>query len=292
VKPPAARQSRFRAGKNYFEILDGTWKKFFLKGINLGLGLPGYFPGEFAIKRGAYFAWFDRIAALGVNSLRVYTLQPPGFYEALHRFNEAGPRLYLLQGLWIELPERNNFRDVRFMAGVTADIRSGVDALYGNVTLPERPGYTQGSYEFDISPYLAGFILGREWESCAVKGFNELNQRRDQDYQGRFLRIQKGTPFEVWITELCDTLQRYEFERYGVSHPVSVVNWPTLDPFDHPSESSMEKEYADQGIRFQRREECIDGEDEETLDVSRIMTRSGNGFFATYHVYPYYPDFL
>jgi len=85
VKPPSARQSRFRAGKNYFEILDGTWKKFFLKGINIGLGLPGYFPGEFAIKRGAYLAWFDRIAALGVNSLRVYTLQPPGFYEALQR---------------------------------------------------------------------------------------------------------------------------------------------------------------------------------------------------------------
>jgi tetratricopeptide (TPR) repeat protein len=78
-KPPAIRQSRFRTGKGCLEILDGAWKKFFVKGINIGLGLPGYFPGEYAIKRATYLTWFEQISGLGVNAVRVYTVQPPGF---------------------------------------------------------------------------------------------------------------------------------------------------------------------------------------------------------------------
>jgi hypothetical protein len=291
-KPAAIRQSRFRAGKGSLEILDGRWRKFFVKGINIGLGLPGYFPGEYAIKTGTYLSWFEKIASLGVNAVRVYTVHPPGFYEALARFNKSGPRLYLLQGIWTELPEGNDFRDERFMAGLRADIRNAVDAVYGNTVLPERPGYAHGPYIYDVSPFLIGCIIGREWESCAVKGFNALHQRKQGEYLGTFLSLQKGNPFELWIVELCDGLQRYEQERYGVSHPVSTVNWPTLDPFDHPSESSPNEEYRRQGIRPLHPDVCIDGQDEETLDVSTITTRAGNGFFASYHVYPYYPDFL
>jgi tetratricopeptide (TPR) repeat protein len=45
------RQSLFRASSNYLEFYnDGRWSKFFIKGINIGLGLPGYFPGEYPIK--------------------------------------------------------------------------------------------------------------------------------------------------------------------------------------------------------------------------------------------------
>jgi len=291
-KPPAIRQSRFRAGKEHLEILDGGWKKFFVKGVNLGLGLPGYFPGEYAIKTGTYLSWFEKIAALGVNAVRVYTVHPPGFYEALARFNESHARLYLLQGIWTELPAGNDFRDGRFLDGLKADLRNAVDAVYGNTVLPERPGYAHGPYEYDVSHLLAGFIIGREWESCAVKGFNMLHQRKQGEYRGAFLSISNGNPFEIWITELCDGVQRYEYERYSVSHPLSTVNWPTLDPFDHPSESSVDEEFRRQGIRPLHGGACIEGHDEESLDVSSITARAGNGFFASYHVYPYYPDFM
>lgn len=291
-KPRAVRQSRFRAGREHLEIHDGGWRKFFVKGMNLGLGLPGYFPGEFAIKTGTYLSWFEKIASLGVNALRLYTVHPPGFYEALARFNESGARLYLFQGIWTELPEGNDFRDDRFMDGFWADIRNAVDAVYGNVALPERPGYAHGAYAYDVSPYLAGFIIGREWESCAVKDFNTRHQRKQGEYLGAFLNLRAGNPFEIWMTEICDGLQRYEFERYGVTHPVSTVNWPTLDPLDHPSESPVEEERLREGMGPLRRGICIEGHDEESLDLSTITVRAGNGFFASYHVYPYYPDFM
>lgn len=290
-RPRPARRSRFRVGKDYLEIFDGTWEKFFIKGINVGLGLPGYFPGEYAIKRGTYSTWFKQIAELGVNAVRVYTVQPPGFYEALARFNESGTPLFLFQGIWAELPEGNDFRKPRYLDEIKTDFRNAVDALYGNAVLPERPGYASGPYEYDVSPFLAGIILGREWESCAVRDFNERNGRKPGDYHGKFLSITKASPFEVWITERCDDLQQYEFEHYGVSHPISTVNWPTLDPLDHPSESSVEAEQSRQGIQ-NRHVDCVDAQDAESLDLSTIIVGSGSGFFASYHVYPYYPDFM
>jgi hypothetical protein len=292
LKPPSARLSRFRAGRRCLEFFDKTWKRIFLKGINMGLGLPGYFPGEFAVKRGTYLAWFERIAAIGVNAVRVYTLQPPGFYEALYRFNEKKARLFLLQGLWMELPEKNDFRDAAYLTGITVDLRNGIDAIYGNAVLPERPGYASGAYTHDVSPILAGTIIGREWESCAVKGYNELHGRAKRAFDGEYCSISDGTPFEVWITERCNELQRYELDRYGGSHPVSIVNWPTLDPLEHPTESTVEHEFALQGLQMQRRDECIEADDQETLDTAKIVSRKGNGFFTSYHVYPYFPDFM
>lgn len=293
--PVSERRSVFRAVKDYLEVHDGAWKKFFIKGVNIGLGLPGYFPGEFAVKKGTYLKWFRQIVELGANVVRVYTILPPDFYEALSRFNKSGKKLYLLQEIWTELPEGNDFHESRFREGLLNEIRNAVDAIYGNVALPERPGYAHGKYEYDASPYLAGFILGREWESCAVKGFNEQHERKMRDYDGPFLRIQNGTPFEAWITETCDFLQRYEYEKYRLSHPVTTVNWPTLDPLEHPSESTFEDEYRIQGISNDgKKDVCIDVhiEDSESLDLSKITPVQGGGFFALYHAYPYYPDFM
>ncbi|HYA86614.1 MAG TPA: tetratricopeptide repeat protein, partial [Nitrospirota bacterium] len=294
-KQPASPQSRFRAEKDYLEIHDGTWKQFFIKGVNIGLGLPGYFPGEFGIKQGTYRKWFHDIANLGANAVRVYTILPPDFYEALHQFNQSGTRLYLFQGIWTELPEDNDFDNDQFEEGLFAVMKDAVDAIYGNTVLPEQPGRPHGNFTYDVSPYVAGFIIGREWESCAVKGYNDRRERMMADYLGSFLRIENGTPFEVWITKICDYLQRYEDEKYHCSHPVTTVNWPTLDPIDHPSESSHEEEYRLQGKLPQGyRGPCIDTniEDEETLDLAKITPIKGNGFFALYHAYPYYPDFM
>lgn len=295
MTPLPKRRSMFRAIKDHLEVHEGTWRKFFVKGVNIGLGLPGYFPGEYAIKKGTYFKWFNQIFELGANTVRIYTILPPDFYEALYRFNKLGKRLYLLQEIWTELPEGNDFQDSRFMEGLTMEIRNAVDVIYGNAILSERLGRPHGKYEYDVSPYVAGFIIGREWESCAVKGFNEVHQQKRRDYHGACLRIQNGTPFEVWITRTCDFLQSYEHEKYRVSHPVTTVNWPTLDPLQHPSESSYEDEFRLQGLLPQGYQgPCNDVhiEDAETLDLSKITVNRGNGFFALYHAYPYYPDFM
>ncbi len=291
-KPVLKRKSLFRAVRDHLEINDGSWRKFFVKGVNIGVGLPGYFPGEFAVKKGTYLKWFKQISELGANAVRVYTILPPDFYEGLYQFNSSGKKLYLFQEIWTELPDGNDFRNSKFSEGLLNEIKNAVDVIYGNAVLPEQPGHSHGSYEYDVSSSLAGFIIGREWESCAVRGFNELHQPQTRDYRGVFLNIRDGNPFEVWITETCDFLQSYEQERYRVTHPVTTVNWPTLDPISHPSESTYEDEYRAQGLGFKDVCNDVHIEDAESLDLAKITSVRGNGFFALYHAYPYYPDFM
>ncbi|HYN74472.1 MAG TPA: tetratricopeptide repeat protein, partial [Candidatus Methanoperedens sp.] len=91
--PPPHHERRFRAEKSYLEVHRGGWKKLFIKGINLGIGLPGSFPGEYAVKKGTYRKWFGQISAIGINALRIYTLHPPSFYEALDEWNRSGKTL-------------------------------------------------------------------------------------------------------------------------------------------------------------------------------------------------------
>jgi tetratricopeptide (TPR) repeat protein len=291
-KPAPVRRSSFRAERDHLEVHDGRWKKFFVKGVNIGLGLPGYFPGEFAVKKGTYQKWFEQISELGANAIRVYTILPPDFYEAFTEFNGTGKKLYLFQEIWTELPERSDFQDRRFMEDLKNEIRSAVDVIFGNATLPERPGHAHGTYEYDTSPYLAGFIIGREWEACAVKMYNDLHQRRVRDYEGAFLSMKGGTPFEVWVTTVCDYLQSYEHERYHLTHPVTTVNWPTLDPLDHPSESVYGDKVRSHESGAQDVCATIPIEDSESLDLTKVRVNKGSGFFALYHVYPYYPDFM
>lgn len=287
------RQSLFRVGEEYLEINRDGWKKFFIKGVNLGLGLPGYFPGEYAIKKGTYLKWFEQMADIGINVIRNYTVHPPSFYEALHQFNESERKIYLFQGIWYELPPDNNFYGNPFLDNLKHDIKNAVDVIYGNTSLEQRPGYANGTFDHDVSQYTAAFVFGRECESITVREFNNLKGRELKDYDGECLSINQGTPFEIWVTEICDYLQSYEYEKYRTSHPITVTNWPTLDPLYHPSESEKEKELSLQGIT------AVDNkgylalqEDMESLDVAKIRSKKGNGFFATYHPYPYYPDFM
>jgi len=289
---PPSSEVRFKIGSDYLEInQEGRWSKIFFKGINLGLGLPGCFPGEFPIEKGTYLKWFEKIYELGANCVRIYTLHPPSFYEAFYRFNQPKPKLYLFQGIWVELPRKNHFYDEDYLKTVKEKIRNTIDAAHGNIELAEKPGEASGFYRFNVSPYTVAFIFGREWESCSVKGFNELCHRKLKDYHGACLFIEEGTPFEIWVTEMADYLQHYEEEKYGHSHPISVVNWPTLDPLIHPAESSYEANMEMQGIKVPTTL-CHENEDEEVLDLSKIKSLRGGGFFATYHIYPYYPDFM
>lgn len=289
--PPQLRQCRFRVRGENLEVFAGSWRRFFVKGMNLGLGIPGFFPGEYPILKGTYLRWFEQIAELGANALRTYAVHPPSFYEALAQFNGTGKRLYLFQGIWMELPESGDFEEERYADYVREQIRNGVDAVFGAVELPERPGYPNGRYATDVSPWTAGFILGREWEPCAVRNFNDSRGGSTADFAGHFIKIAGGTPFERWIAGICDYLQEYEHRTFAVTHPVSVNNWPTLDPLRHPSESDHESELALQGITSHSRV-CNENEDMATLDTAKIGARAGGGFFATYHVYPYYPDFM
>jgi tetratricopeptide (TPR) repeat protein len=291
-----------RDGAFYVPAAGGR-RRLFVKGVNMGVALPGRFPAEFPEDQALYVTWLETIASLGANAVRLYTLLPPAFYAALAEHNRKpgdGP-LWLVQGVWTELPEDDDYDGRAFRGGFEDEIRRVVDAVHGNLDLPARPGHASGRYRADVSGSTLAYLLGREWEPYSVEAYEKrAAARRAPPFAGEFVTVDAGaaaTPFETWLAKVLDFTVGYETTRYREQRPVSFVNWPTLDPLRHPTESTV----AEEREMFRRRGEIAEAErireydnDKVDVDATHLRATAGDraGLFAAYHAYPYYPDFM
>lgn len=291
----------FRAGRDCLEVAHGkSYRPIFVKGINLGTALPGRYPSEFPDDPRTYADWLEEISRLGANAVRVYTLHPPAFYRALAAHNAASGarRLWLLQGVWAELPPgHHDFSDPAYTAQLESEVARVVDAVHGNLVLGARPGRPSGSYDADVSADVLAFIVGREWEPFAVLDFNALRPR-ETSWSGRWFRVEGARAMECWLGRILDFTADYEARRYRAIRPVAFANWPTLDPLHHPTEATRAEEDAwrqTYGIPHASQLASAPWEDDAvSLDATRVLPTPVNpaGTFAAYHIYPNYPDFL
>ncbi len=272
----------FKVSGTYLSVNkgDNTYDTIFVNGINLGVGMPGTFPGEMAASSEDYRRWFKEMADIGFNTIRVYTLHYPRFYDEFAKYNMENPDkpLYLLHGIWLDEDKpQGNFYN--YTNDYYEDIYEVVDCLHGNRTVPERPGRASGKYLTNVSPWLLGYIIGREVHPEEVMNTNLLNPS-NITYNGYALSMPDSTgthtPTECWITNALDMLILHERQNYQVERPVSFSSWPTLDPLQHPTEIYP-----------------FSLEDYQQLDFTKIaLTNAPAGFFISYHAYPYYPDFM
>jgi hypothetical protein len=301
--PPASRRRpdtleiAARAAGDRLEVWqDGRWRPFYVKGVNLGAALPGRYPSEFP-GREVYASWIADLAALGANTIRVYTIHPPDFYSALAAHNAGHPDrpLRLLHGVWAELPPRHDFDDAAWRSEFEAEMRRVVDVIHGAADVAPRPGHAAGAYRADVSRWTLGVIVGREMEPFAVEAYNRAAPSATT-WKGRYVETARGTPMERWLARALDRLVAYETEAWHAQRPVAYTTWPTLDPLHHPTETTLAEERA----LLRSLGEQVDDppfdhdEDAVELDPSRLRPTAAfpAGVFAAYHAYPYYPDFL
>jgi hypothetical protein len=268
-----------KVGGEYLQIYqDNSWKDVLIKGVNMGMGKPGKFPGETAITRAEYLRWFKYIGEMNANAIRTYTINPPAFYEALLEYNsKASKPLYVLHGVWINEEKLVSSQDVyskELWAEYVEEMKRTVDIIHGRADLPAKPGHASGTYRADISKYVLGWILGIEWDPEVVVGTNDKHQGMP-DFNGRYFRTENASPFEAWLASTMDEITGYETERYKWQRPISFTNWPTTDIIKHPSEPHEK-------------------EDMVSVNPNVIWAKPTlqAGYFASYHVYPYYPDFM
>ena len=259
---------RAGAGQDYAPL--------FIEGVNLGVAVPGTLAGQLAATREDYDRWLVQMGEAGFNTVRVYTLHYPRFYEALDAYNEAHPEapIYVLHGVW--LGEENPTGDlVDMTADFDAGIREVVDCVHGACSIAPRYGRAFGDYTVDVSRWTLGWIIGREVAPGEVMITNDANPGLTS-FEGEHVAIDHATPTEVWFTERLDRLIAHERGVYGSERPVSVANWPTLDPIEHPTENP-----------------AFTDEDVASLDLAGLrLVDAPAGFFATFHAYPYYPNFV
>ena len=268
------------AGNYIARYVDDEYRPMILKGINLGSSPPGYFPGEiaYAIDADTYERWIRRIAEAGFNTIRVYTLHPPVFYEKLAEYNQRHPDrpLLLFQGIWLEEIEDGTdpwcYDLINRRQAFSNEITEVIDCINGNADIAFRYGKSYGIYRTDVAQWTAGYIIGREVAPQEIDSTNKFHPGTSS-YSGTRFSISGATASEVFITEMLDRVAVIEESEYAVSRPVSFSSWPTLDPLDHPTEI-----YTD--------------EDVASFDITKIIRNGGPGLFASYHAYPYYPNFI
>lgn len=267
-------------------MYDGKdYEPFEIKGVNIGSGKPGEWSTDFAIDKETYKRWFKYIQDMGANTIRVYTVQQDVFYNAFYEYNKDNDNpLYLIHGVWVNDYTQNSHRDALdqgFKERFLSDCRTMLDVIHGNkkIGLGRMASAGSGFYLHDVSQWIIGYILGVEWEDVTVVYTNE--QYKDikgaSEYKGKYMyTAPEATPFETMLAEVGDRVVEYESNRYKTQKPVAFSNWPTTDPFNYPEE--IERFFM----------KCAE------VDVEHIKTTEDflSGQFVSYHVYPYYPDYL
>ncbi len=278
VAEPEAYRGDYAIKEDKFAIWNGfNYVPIFVKGINLGVAVPGTQPGELAATSEDYRRWFGLIKEAGYNTIRLYTLHYPRFYDELRAYNLANPQnpLLVLHGVWLD--ETEVLADLYELTAILDQgIREVVDAVHGDISIGHRFGRAYGDFTSDISPWVIGYLPGREIYPEEVSLTNEAHPG-DTSFAGTYFQLPAGDPVEVWLAGRFDGLMQYEYEHYQQFRPVGFSSWPTLDPLYHPTEE----------------DHVGSTEDLEQIDLADLQhAESSPGFFIGYHAYPYYPDFI
>ena len=253
---------------------------FEIRGINMGLGIPGVFPSDYAIDKETYLRWFKLIQELGINTLRVYTIHDASFYEAFYEFNVDNPDpLYLLHGVWIDEYTLNSHRtafDPSLIDVFMEDTKTLVDIIHGRKKIFNFNNIGSQTYTCDISEWTLGYIIGIEWEDTTVI-FTDKQLEDISPFEGDYLYTDSdATPFESFLAQVGDSMIAYETSKYHTQRLLAFSNWPTTDPFTYPEIIKLYFRKVAQ------------------VDVENILVKPSfkAGQFVSYHVYPYYPDYL
>ena len=268
----------------YLNKGDG-YKKFEIKGVNMGSGKPGEWSTDFAIDKETYKRWFKEIQDMGANTIRIYTVQDDTFYNAFYEYNVNNDNpLWLIHGVWVNDYIQNSHRDAYdkdFYDTFLDNCKTAIDVVHGKskISLGRMASAGSGTYNKDISQWVIGYILGVEWEDVTVAYTDEKYKNNDEynHYKGEYMyTTSEATPFESMLARVGDKVIEYESKRYKQQRIVAFSNWPTTDPFDYPEKITT---------YFMK---CA------KVDVEHIKTTDKflSGQFASYHVYPYYPDYL
>jgi hypothetical protein len=251
----------------------------FLPGINMGSTVPGRQPGEVAITAEDVRRWLPLMGEMGFRVLRIYTILPPEFYEELAAYNtenEDAP-IYLVQGVYLpdeSYVESRNLYDPAVTTAFSEEIDDAVAAVHGELEREPQLGRASGEWTADVSPWLAAWIIGAELEPEAIEESDATNADAPTHAGEYFVNTEEATPTTRWLAARMEETAAADAER-GHAAPVAFVNWSTLDPLTHP-------------------EEPLDLEDLVGVDANTIAPTEAwpAGTFASYHAYPYYPDFL
>ena len=272
-------------GENIVLNKDGQNEVFFIKGVDIGSSIPGKWSTEYDIDEETYLRWFEEIQNMGANTIRIYSVYSDSFYNAFYEYNKDNENpLYLLQGTRIDdytLNSRMSAVDDDFCKQLEENSVVAVDVIHGRkkLTLSKKGVYGHGSYTKDVSPWVIGYIIGDNWDSTTVAYTNAMygHLKEYTSFEGEYMYTKEGAkPFETVLAQVGNEVLKYESRKYKTQRLVAFSNHSITDPFLYNEE--IQKYFTK-----------VDRIDVEMIACTDKVV---SGHFASYHAYPYFPDFL
>ena len=258
----------------------GGWRAFEIRGVDLSTNMPGGAVLDFAPDVEDYTRWLEAIAALGANTVRVYTIADDDFYQALYQFNTSRDTpLYLLQGL--QVSDRANYGskdiyDEGFLDLLLENGVAAVDVIHGKRVILLGNTSGTGNYRWDVSPWVVGYLVGHEWDSGNIAYLNE-STLYPTSYQGEyFSTAPQATRFEAVLARIMDRIVSYETAKYRQQRLIGFVNSPSNDPFEFTDL------YSARFLKYSR------------LDAEHVLPSDAllSGYYAAYRLNSFSRDYL
>lgn len=280
IWPEYEIQYSLRTNKKNIEMKNnGSFEDFEIRGVNLGAAIPGKWPSDNSIPKSTYLRWFKQIQDLGANTIRIYTVYNPEFYDAFYEFNSKSKEpLYLIQGVWVNDYFQNSHldgHDSKYKQSFIKECRQTVNVIHGNAYTDAGYNSDYNRFDKDISKWVLGYIVGSEWRETTVVYTDKVRFGMPA-YEGDYLYADDdASPFENMLTEVMDKLVSYETKKYHEQRLVSFCNFNITDPFDYSK--------------------VITGKHPKVakIDANHINTSDEfkAGFFISYHLYAHFPDY-
>jgi hypothetical protein len=158
-----------------------------------------------------------------------------------------------------------------------------VDVIHGTKKLirHELPSAGYGSFTYDVSPWVLGYVLGSSWEPETVAYANRTyaNDTRYNAYKGKYLVTDEdATPVEAMLAYVADSMIEYEARRYKTQRVFGFYSNTDTDPL---TVGTSDKENSE--LTFKMPINTVN-----ILPTEMLLS----GQFAAYELYPYSTDRL
>lgn len=258
---------------------DKEFESFLIKGVDVSSSMPGEYASSFAPSEKDYLRWLKKIAEMGANTVRVYTIMDDEFYNAFYKFNTTGKdRLYLMQGILVSDEANAGAEDAygdEFFGRLIKDGLDAVDIIHGRKIITTNDMRGTGVYLKDISPWVLGYIVGQEWNTSTV-AYTDHREFYDTEYHGDYFETtEDATVFETMLAKVLDRMTSYESKKYKTQRLISFANDPLNDPF------AYETGYAKQIGKY------------SFIDAEHIVPKKEyqGGYFASYRLFDFANEF-
>ncbi|MFJ5624628.1 hypothetical protein ACIQD3_18295 [Peribacillus loiseleuriae] len=265
--------------KQFAVYQNGVWKPMYINGVNIGSTVPGDADGTLPNDPAFYTDWFEQIANMNANTIRVYTRLPSVFYRALDTYNYNHPDqlLYLLQNISVDHePVSGNYLDEAYQSAFEQAVENTVNAIHGKANIKKADGKDSDLYVNDVSSYLLGYLVDPELSTDNVA----LTDAGNSTYQfnGEYVSATvEATPTVAWLASIINKTYQYEQTNYSMQHPTSIVSIPEL-------ESLYKEKYNPIGQL-----------NNISLDITNHMVitdKVTSGFFGAYDIFPNQPGLM